>query len=29
LEGYSKGIYMIQVTSSLGNSITKKIDVIE
>lgn len=29
LEGYSKGIYMIQVTSNYGNSMTKKIDVIE
>ncbi len=29
LEGYSKGIYMIRVTSNLGNSITKKIDVID
>ena len=29
LEGYSKGIYMAQVISSLGNSIAKKIDVID
>ncbi|MES2515521.1 MAG: T9SS type A sorting domain-containing protein [Bacteroidota bacterium] len=29
LEGYSKGIYMVQVISNLGNSITKKVDVVE
>ena len=29
IEGHSKGIYMVQLISSLGNSITKKIDVIE
>lgn len=29
LSTYSKGIYMIQVTSNLGNSTTKKIDLID
>jgi hypothetical protein len=29
LEGFSKGIYMVRVTSSLGNNITKKIDLID